>query len=310
MPDKNIIMAEQELREILSKLRSAKSETEILEFKEAKTGYDFSKLGRYFSALSNEANLKGKSYAWLLFGINDKSNIVGSQYRANQSDLHSLKHEIAEKTNNRISFTEIYELIEPEGRIVMFQIPAASKGIPTSFEGHFYGREGESLVALNMSEYETIRRQQGMEDWSAAIVPDADITDLDPKAIAVARSNFKHKFPHLSDEVDTWDDITFLNKAKVTDKGKITRTAIVLLGNDESDTFINPSQAILRWILKDAKNKERDYLIVGCPFTPKSATSNIVFFVMALYFPTKWTLMSRLSFAKLSTIVLPIRTIP
>ena len=258
-------MTEQELREILSKLRSAKRETEIVEFKEAKTGYDFTKLGKYFSALSNEANLKGKSCAWLLFGVNDKSDIIGSQYRTNPSDLHSLKHEIAEKTNNRISFTEIYELFESEGRVVMFQIPAASKGVPTSFEGHFYGREGESLVALNMSEYESIRRQQGMEDWSAVIVPDADITNLDPKAIALARSNFKYKFPHLAEEVDTWDVTTFLNKAKVTDNGKITRAAIVLLGNDESDTFINPSQAILRWILKDAKNIERDYLIVGCP---------------------------------------------
>ena len=47
-------MTEQELREILSNLRSAKNETEIVEFKEAKTAYDFSKLGRYFSALSNE----------------------------------------------------------------------------------------------------------------------------------------------------------------------------------------------------------------------------------------------------------------
>jgi len=259
-------MTEQELHKILSTLRSKKNETEVVEFKEAKATYDFSKLGKYFSALSNEANLKGKPCAWLIFGIIDKSHkIVGTQYRNNQKDLHSLKHEIAEKTNNRISFVEIHELFEPEGRVVMFQIPAAPKGVPTSFEGHFYGREGESLGALNMHEYEAIRRQQGMEDWSATIIHEADITDLDPKAIAVARNNFKHKFPHLAEDVDTWNDITFLNKAKVTDNGKITRAAIVLLGKDESDTYINPSQAIIRWILKDAKNKERDYLIAGCP---------------------------------------------
>ncbi|MCL2072548.1 MAG: putative DNA binding domain-containing protein [Marinilabiliaceae bacterium] len=243
-----------------------KNETEIVEFKEAKNTYEFSKLGKYFSALSNEANLQRKPYAWLVFGIVDKSHkIVGTQYRNNQKDLHSLKHEMAEKTNNRISFLEIYELFEPEGRVVMFQIPAAPKGVPTSFQGHFYGREGESLGALNMNEYEAIRRQQGIEDWSAAIVHNANISDLDPKAIVVARYNFKFKFPHLANDVDTWDDITFLNKAKVTEKGKITRTAILLLGNDESDTYINPSQAIIRWILKDAKNKERDYLIAGCP---------------------------------------------
>ncbi len=258
-------MTEQALHEILSRLQSKKEETEVVEFKEAKVNYDFSKLGKYFSALSNEANLKGKPHAWLVFGVDKFYRIIGSQFRKDPVDLHSLKHELAEKTNNRISFIDIYELAEPEGRVIMFQIPAATKGVPTSFEGHFYGREGESLVALNMHKYEAFRRQQGTEDWSAAIVPDADITDLDPKAIAVARNNYKNKFPHLAGDVDTWDDITFLNKAKVTDKGKITRAAIILLGKDESDTFINPSQAIIRWILKDAKNMERDYLIVGCP---------------------------------------------
>jgi len=265
---KNLIdMKKLNLQEILSKLLSKKHETEVVEFKEAKVNYDFSKLGKYFSALSNEANLKGKPYSWLIFGIEDKTHkIVGSQYRKNPKDLNILKHEVAEKTNNRISFIDIYELNEPEGRIVMFQIPAATKGVPTSFEGHFYGREGESLGALNMHEYETIRRQKSSEDWSAAIVPDAKITDLDPKAIAVARINFKNKFPHLAEEVDIWDDTTFLNKAKVTIDGKITNTALVLLGKDESDLHIKPSQPVIRWILRDSKNMERDYLIVGCPF--------------------------------------------
>ena len=53
----------------LNRLRSLEAETEIVEFKEAKDSYDFRKLGKYFSALSNEANLKGQPYAWLVFGI-------------------------------------------------------------------------------------------------------------------------------------------------------------------------------------------------------------------------------------------------
>jgi len=261
-----IDMKEQSLQEILSKLLSNKHETEVVEFKEAKVNYDFSKLGKYFSALSNEANLKGNICAWMIFGIEDKSHkVVGTQYRKNPKELNSLKHEIAEKTNNRISFIDIYELNETEGRVIMFQIPAATRGVPTSFVGHFYGREGESLGALNIHEYETIRRQIASEDWSAKIISDASINDLDPKAIAVARNNFKQKFPHLAEEVDLWDDTTFLNKVKVTVNGKITRTAIILLGKNESDTYINPSQAIIRWILKDNKNVERDYLIAGCP---------------------------------------------
>lgn len=80
-----------------------------------------------------------------------------------------------------------------------------------------------------------------------------------------ARENFKNKFPQKADELDTWDDITFLNKARITIKGKITRTAIILLGREESEHFISPAEAKIRWLLKDAKGNDKDYRIEGCP---------------------------------------------
>ena len=52
-------MMERELLKKLEELREYPHETEWLEFKEARNGYDFRKLGKYFSALSNEANLIG-----------------------------------------------------------------------------------------------------------------------------------------------------------------------------------------------------------------------------------------------------------
>lgn len=255
------------LKYILAQLRSLTAETEVVEFKEAKNGYDFTRLGKYFSALSNEANLMGKPHAWLIFGIEDKRHeIVGSRFRPRRKDLDSLKGEIAKKTNNRITFIEIYELHLPEGRVVMFQIPAAPKGLPITFNGHYYGRDGEELVPLNLEEIERIRAQAITEDWSAALLPDASLEDLDEEAIRVARANFKNKFPDKAAEVDKWNDITFLNKAKITIKGKITRTAIILLGKDESEHFINPAEAKIRWLLKDDKGNDKDYMIVSCPF--------------------------------------------
>ena len=60
--------------ELLNRLLKTPTETEVVEFKEAKNQFDKNKLGEYFSALSNEANLKGLKSAWILFGIkNDKS---------------------------------------------------------------------------------------------------------------------------------------------------------------------------------------------------------------------------------------------
>ena len=246
-------MTEQELKKILSDAVSLPAETEIVEFKEAKTGYDFDKTGKYFSALSNEANLKGRSCAWLIFGIeNKKHQIVGSRYRPLRKDLDSLKREIGDKTTQNISFIEIYELKEPEGRVVMFQIPAAPRGIPVAYEGFYYGRANESLVALNIEKIERIRNQVIGKDWSKNIIPEATFEHLDKEAILKAREQFKQKNSKLETEVDTWDDVTFLNKAKVTVDGLITNTAILLLGKSESTHLISPAIARISWILKDA----------------------------------------------------------
>ena len=259
------MLTSKELENQLTQFRSLTAETEIVEFKEAKMTYDLNKLGKYFSALCNEANLQSCGSAWLIFGIRDKDKaIVGSQFRPNRADLDSLKAEIANKTTNRITFIDIHELILPEGRVVMFEIPAAPRGIPIAWEGHYYGRDGEELQPLNLEEIERIR-VLNMEDWSAVICPDATIDDLDPKAIAVARKNYGEKFPTYATDLAKWDDITFLNKTKLTKNGQITRTAIILLGKEESEHFISPSEAKIRWILRDSKNNDRDYYLGFIP---------------------------------------------
>lgn len=253
------------LPQMLESLLSS-NESEVVEFKEAKSGYDFGKIGRYFSALSNEANLQGKPHAWLVFGVKDKGHsIVGSQFRPDRKGLDSLKGEIADKTTNRITFVEIHEVQRPEGRVVLFQIPAAPRGIPIAWEGHYYGRDGEELGPLNLEEIERIRSQATREDWSAGIVSEAGLDDLDEHAIQVARANYRNKFPDKATELDTWDVPTFLNKAKLTIKGKITRATLLLLGKEEAEHFLRPADPKIRWILKDSQGQDKDYRIVGLP---------------------------------------------
>ena len=152
------------------------AENEVVEFKEAKNGYDFTKLGKYFSALCNEANLKHQPAAWLVFGVNDQRQVVGSNFRTARKDLDSLKEEVANKTTNRITFIEIHEVLHPLGRVLLFEIPAAPKGLPVAFEGHYYGRDGEALSPLNLEEIERIRAQSTLEDWSAVVVPTASLS--------------------------------------------------------------------------------------------------------------------------------------
>lgn len=260
-------MTTTELKEKLKELQSLAAETEVVEFKEAKNDFDFNKLGKYFSALANEANLKEKNEAWLVFGIEDKNKrIVGSSYRLSRAHLDSLKGEIANKTTNRITLIEIYELLFPGGRVVMFQIPAAPKGIPIAWDGHYYGRDGEELSPLNLEEIERIRKQATRTDWSAGLCSDASIEDLDIEAIQVARENFKIKNPRIASEIDKWDTLTFLNKARIAINGKLTRTAIILLGKPEAEHLLAPAIAQITWVLKDKDNVEKDYQHFFCPF--------------------------------------------
>lgn len=252
-------MTRSEIKAILDHLLSLTHETECVEFKEAKNNYDFNKLGKYFSALSNEANLNNKPEAWLIFGVNKRQQIVGSSYRNDETSLDHLKHEIAEHTNNRITFSGIYELKTANGRVVLFKIPPAHRGMPTSWKGHYYGREGESLKPLSMNEIELIRGQSPNNDWSAEICEKASVEDLSKEAIEEAKKQYGIKNPKLTDDINLWDDVTFLNKAKITIDGKITNAAIVLLGKAESTHFLSPSVARVTWILKDDNNIEIDY---------------------------------------------------
>lgn len=263
-------MTPEDLKSKLKQMMALPAETEWIEFKEAKNDYHFDELGQYFSALSNEANLMGQPAGWLIFGVTNKTPrlICGTKYRSTKPGLERLKVQISQHTNHQITFIDIHELIEPEGRVVLFQIPPAPQGIPTTWNGVAYGRISERLSPLSLQEIERIRRQTALEDWSAQICEGATISDLDPQAIDFARTQFKEKHksnPNLALEVDQWDDATFLNKAKVCINCKITRAAVILLGKGESERFIYPAIARITWILKDENNIEKDYQHFGPP---------------------------------------------
>jgi ATP-dependent DNA helicase RecG len=259
-------MTPEKLQDKLNELLALPAETEWVEFKEAKNSFDFDDLGKYFSALSNEANLKNQECGWLLFGVEDKPRaVVGSQYRPSRPSLDSLKHEVANHTTSRMTFEDIHELSTPQGRVVLFQIPTALRGVPTAWKGHYYGRDGESLGALSAHEYEQIRGQAIQDDWSAQVCPKATLDDLDPDALLFARRQYKEKHPRHAEEVAHWDDLTFLNKAKVCLSGQITNTAIVLLGKDEAEHLVSPAVVHITWVLRDESGSAKDYQHFGPP---------------------------------------------
>ena len=254
--------------ELLEKLNSLINnwENETVEFKEANNDYDKDKIGRYFSALSNEANLRNLQCGWLIFGVKEKGKeIIGTNYR-NKCGLDTLKYEISLQTTGGISFIEIYEVKKENKRILMFQIPAATAGIPTGWKDQYYAREGDSLVPLSLEKMDRIR-QQSSRDWSKQFVKGASIFQLNKDAIALARTNFKEKMnkPHISKEIDAMNDEEFLTKIKLIQNGQITNACMLLLGNEDYDyLFDYPPEA--SWRIYDSKGNIKDYEIFKIPF--------------------------------------------
>lgn len=258
-----------ELLQILNDLMAG-WEKEVVEFKEANNDYDKNKIGQYFSAISNEANLKGLQFGWLIFGVRNKDKkIVGSDYR-NTQGLETLKYEISQATTSGISFIDIFEIYPvvdgEQKRIIMFQIPAAATAIPTGWHDHFYGRNGESLGALSVEELDRIRGQE-KKDWSKQIVEGATLDSLDKEAIAAAREKYKQRMnrPHISEEVDAMTDSEFLTKVKLMNDGKITNAAMILLGNSDFDYLMNTPPQIM-WRLYGSDGSDKDYEIFTIPF--------------------------------------------
>lgn len=258
-------MEQAELRRLLSEL-IATWENEVVEFKQASNDYKTDTIGEYFSALSNEANLRGAERAWLVFGVNDKTRaVVGSNYRPERERLDGLKGQMAQGTEPSIAFRDIHVLDDPAGRVVLFEIPAAPRGIPIAWKGHYYARVGESLVSLGLDKLDEIRQQTLMQDWTAQVVPGATLAELDGDAVRKARESFAQKYANrfAPDEVMNWSLATFLDRARVTQNGQVTRAALLLLGKAEATWHLSPNPAQLTWKLE---GPERAYEHFGPPF--------------------------------------------
>ena len=235
-------------------------ESEVVEFKEAKTNYSFNEIGKYFSALSNEANIRGFQEAWLVFGISNDKKFTGTEFRK-QGGLQNLKKELVNGTNERLTFLEIYEVYMHKCRIIAFQIPPAIRGIPMTWQGAAYARERESLCPLPMNKVDLIRSQIGM-DWSKEIVKEASLDDLDPTAVQKARELFSKRQSDrrkAQEILSQLSDIEVLNKAGITIKGEITRTALLLLGKSEASYFFDGFIPRITWTLYNADNSVKAY---------------------------------------------------
>lgn len=134
--------------------RSSASETQNLEFKEAKNQYDTKKLCRYCVAIANEGG------GHLVLGIADKPPrpVVGSEAFLDTQD-------IAEKLFQWLGFrVDVESVAHPDGRVVVFIIPGRPKGTAYHYDGAYLMRSGEELVPMSEDQLRRIFAE-GQPDW-------------------------------------------------------------------------------------------------------------------------------------------------
>ena len=259
-------MTEKELQDYLKTNHPLENEKcEWKEFKSLKSAVSGRAGDDVISYISAIANMQG---GHLIIGIQDQTHaIVGIQEFADYS-IENIKFRIIGNCPNlNPDLFNVKEFVtsDTNKKVWIFYIPKHQFRLPVYAHKKTWQRIDDNLVEISKARLDAILTQvQVNEDWTKIIIPEATIEDLDKEAILKARIEFKKRNPKYADDVDNWNDVDFLNKSKLTIKSKITRTALILLGKEESEHYLDSSVKI-RWNLKTIDNQDKDFEIFSIP---------------------------------------------
>lgn len=219
--------------------------------------------------ISYVAAISSMNGGHLVIGVKDHSlDIIGTD-TYNYDPQTSTLRLVRECPNLPTEGLKIEEFItsDTNRKVWVINIPRHMPRLPVYAHKKLWQRVEDNLVEMSKSRLDCILNESlAVDDWSAQIIPDATIDDLEPKAISVAREKYKELFNGARDaEIDSWTDEVFLNKAKLTRKSAITRTTIILLGRPESDHFLNPSISKVRWFLRDERDSNKNFKVFTIP---------------------------------------------
>jgi predicted HTH transcriptional regulator len=151
--------------------RSVASETQRLEFKEAKNQYDNEKLFQYCVALANE----GGGHFLLGIGNSPPRPVVGTL-----AFRDPLKME--EKLFQTLGFrVDVEEVLHPDGRVVVFHIPSRARGTAFHRNGAYMMRSGECLVPMSEDQLRKIfaeGKPSWLEEYAVKDLSTDDVADL------------------------------------------------------------------------------------------------------------------------------------
>lgn len=213
-------------------------ESLTLECKLAKNSFSKDRdLPDYCAALANEGGGK------LILGVEDEFHkIVGTN--AFQGTHQKLSHYLFQNLRIRI---DVEEILHPNGRILVFHIPSRPLGQRICSNGryHYPMRAGESIVEMDEA---TARRilSEVEPDYSAEVVPEMKIDDLDERAIDLLKKRWAEKAGRP--DYLAFDTQKTLSKlGLMTEKG-LNYAALIMVGKAEAlDRHLADAELVFEW---------------------------------------------------------------
>ena len=262
-------MSEQELqRYLLLRYPQENTYCEWKEFKNLKNSFCGDEKDDVISYVSAIANMEGGD---LVIGVHDKTlEIVGTD-TYNYDRQKAILRLTERCVNLSTEGLDIDEFItdDTNRKVWVIHIPKHLPKRPVFAHNKAWQRIEDSLVEITAERMSAILDEPIFceTDWSAQIVADATIDDLDEVAIAKARKMFKKVHNRIPEaEVNAWSVETFLSKCGIIKNGGITRAAIILLGKYEAAFKLRPSVAQVTWTRRDEKQDVVDYEHFTVPF--------------------------------------------
>ena len=264
-----ISMTELELQQyLLREYPQENARCEWKEFKNLKNSFCGDEKNDVISYVSAIANMDGGD---LVIGVHDKTlEIVGTD-TYNYDKQKAILRLTERCVNLSTEGLDIDEFVtdDTNRKVWVIHIPKHLPKRPVFAHNKAWQRIEDSLVEMTTERMSTILDEPifSETDWSAQIVSDATIDDLDEVAIAKARMMFKKVHSRIPEaEVNAWTVETFLSKCGIMKNGGITRAAIILLGKYESAFKLRPAVVQVTWTRRDEKQDVVDYEHFTVPF--------------------------------------------
>ena len=262
-------MIELELQQyLLREYPQENARCEWKEFKNMKNSFCGDERNDVISYVSAIANMEG---GCLVIGVHDKTlEIVGTD-TYNYDRQKAILRLTERCTNLSSEGLDIEEFVTDDTKKVVWiiHIPKHKPKLPVYAHRKAWQRIEDSLVELTPERLNVILDEPLIidTDWSAVIVPNATIDDLDEVAIAKAKVMFKKVHSRIpAAEVNAWSTEEFLSNAGVMIDGGITRAAIILLGKPVSVFKLRPAVVRVTWSLRDENEDVVDYEHFTVPF--------------------------------------------